>query len=131
MMEFPEDLRYTKAHEWLRRKGPEAVIGITDIAQDALGDVVFVELPAVGTQLTQGQTFGVVESNKTVSDLFAPVSGRVLAVNQVLRDEPERVNKDPYGAGWMIRVAPSRSEEIDSLLDAAAYRAFVASEQKT
>ncbi len=131
MMEFPEDLRYTKAHEWLRRKGPEAVIGITDFAQDALGDVVFVELPAVGTQLTQGQTFGVVESNKTVSDLFAPVSGRVLAVNQVLRDEPERVNKDPYGAGWMIRVAPSRNEEIESLLDAAAYRAFVASEQKT
>jgi glycine cleavage system H protein len=131
MMEFPEDLRYTKAHEWLRGKGTEAIIGITDFAQDALGDVVFVELPAVGTQLTQGQTFGVVESNKTVSDLFAPVSGRVLAVNQVLRDEPERVNEDPYGAGWMIRVAPSRSEEIDSLLDAAAYRAFVASEQKT
>ena len=131
MMEFPEDLRYTKAHEWLRRKGPEAVIGITDFAQDALGDVVFVELPAVGTQLTQGQTFGVVESNKTVSDLFAPVSGRVLEVNQVLRDEPERVNEDPYGAGWMIRVAPSRNEEIESLLDAAAYRAFVASEQKT
>ena len=120
MMEFPEDLRYTKAHEWLRRKGPEAVIGITDFAQDALGDVVFVELPAVDTQLTQGQTFGVVESNKTVSDLFAPVSGRVLEVNQVLRDEP-----------WMIRVAPSRNEEIESLLDAAAYRAFVASEQKT
>ena len=131
MMEFPEDLRYTKEHEWLRTDGTDAVVGITDFAQDALGDVVFVELPAVGAQLTQGQTFGVVESNKTVSDLFAPVSGRVVAVNQVLRDEPELVNQDPYGAGWMIRVAPSRREEIDSLLDATAYRAFVASEQKT
>jgi glycine cleavage system H protein len=109
----------------------DAVVGITDFAQDALGDVVFVELPAVGAQLTQGQTFGVVESNKTVSDLFAPVSGRVLAVNQALRDEPERVNQDPYGAGWMIRVAPGRREELTALLDAVAYQAFVASEQKT
>ena len=131
MMEFPEDVRYTKEHEWLRTDGTDAVVGITDFAQDALGDVVFVELPAAGTQLTRGQTFGVVESNKTVSDLFAPISGRVLAVNQVLRDEPELVNQDPYGAGWMIRVAPGRREEIESLLDAAAYRAFVASEQKT
>ena len=131
MMEFPEDLRYTKEHEWLRTDGTDAVVGITDFAQDALGDVVFVELPAVGTQLTRGQTFGVVESNKTVSDLFAPVSGRVITVNQVLRDEPELVNQDPYGAGWMIRVAPAQREELESLLDAASYRAFVASEQKT
>ena len=128
-MEFPDDLHYTKEHEWLRLEGNDGLIGITDFAQDALGDVVFVELPAVGATLTQGQTFGVVESNKTVSDLFAPVTGRVTAVNHVLREEPERVNRDPYGEGWMIRVAVSKREEVDGLLDAAAYRAFVASEQ--
>jgi len=128
-MEFPEDLRYTKEHEWLRLEGGEGVVGITDFAQDALGDVVFVELPAVGTMVSQGQTFGVVESNKTVSDLFAPVSGRIVAANAVLRDEPERVNSDPYGAGWMIRIALGKREEVDALLDAAAYRAFVASEK--
>jgi glycine cleavage system H protein len=129
-MEFPDDVRYTKEHEWLRLEGNDGVVGITDFAQDALGDVVFVELPTVGASLSQGQTFGVVESNKTVSDLFAPVGGRVTAVNHVLRDEPERVNADPYGAGWMIRIALSRREEVDGLLDAADYRAFVASEQK-
>ena len=129
-MEFPNDVHYTKEHEWLRLEGNDGVIGITDFAQDALGDVVFVELPAIGAQLTQGQTFGVVESNKTVSDLFAPVSGRVLAVNQALRDEPERVNQDPYGGGWMIRINLARPEEVDALLDADAYQAFVANEQK-
>jgi glycine cleavage system H protein len=128
-MEFPEDLRYTKDHEWLRLEKDEAIVGITDFAQDALGDVVFVELPAVGTVLNQGQTFGVVESNKTVSDLFAPVGGRVLAVNPALRDAPEQVNQDPYGAGWMIRLAPAQREELDALLDASAYRALIASEQ--
>lgn len=128
-MEFPDDLHYTKEHEWLRLEGNDGLIGITDFAQDALGDVVFVELPAVGATLTQGQTFGVVESNKTVSDLFAPVTGRVTAVNHVLREEPERVNRDPYGEGWMIRIVVSKREEVDGLLDAAAYRAFVASEQ--
>jgi glycine cleavage system H protein len=128
-MEFPEDVRYTKDHEWLRIQGGEGVIGITDFAQDALGDVVFVELPAVGAVLTQGQTFGVVESNKTVSDLFAPIGGKVLAVNQTLRDRPELVNSDPYGAGWMIRIAITKRDEVDTLLDAAAYRALVATEQ--
>jgi len=128
-MQFPADLRYTKEHEWLRLQGGEAVVGITDFAQDALGDVVFVELPAVGTVLTQGQTFGVVESNKTVSDLFAPVSGKVLAVNQALRDEPEAVNQDPYGAGWMVKIAPASASDAGGLLDAAAYQAFVAAEK--
>jgi glycine cleavage system H protein len=128
-MEFPDDLHYTKEHEWLRLEGNDGLIGITDFAQDALGDVVFVELPAVGATLTQGQTFGVVESNKTVSDLFAPVTGRVTAVNHVLREEPERVNRDPYGEGWMIRIVVSKRDEVDGLLDAAGYRAFVASEQ--
>ena len=128
-MEFPDDLHYTKEHEWLRLEGNDGLIGITDFAQDALGDVVFVELPAVGATLTQGQTFGVVESNKTVSDLFAPVTGRVTAVNHVLREEPERVNRDPYGEGWMIRIVLGKRDEVDGLLDAAGYRAFVASEQ--
>jgi glycine cleavage system H protein len=129
-MEFPDDVRYTKEHEWLRLEGAEAVIGITDFAQDALGDVVFVELPAVGAVLSQGQTFGVVESNKTISDLFAPVGGRVVAVNTDLRDEPQRVNEEPYGSGWMIRIAVAKREEVDTLLDAAGYRAFVASEPR-
>lgn len=129
-MEFPDDVRYTKEHEWIRLEGGEAVIGITAFAQDALGDVVFVELPAVGATLTQGQTFGVVESNKTISDLFAPVGGRVVAINADLRDEPQRVNEDPYGAGWMIRIAVAKREELDALLDAAGYRAFVASEPR-
>ena len=129
-MEFPDDVRYTKEHEWVRLEGAEAVIGITDFAQDALGDVVFVELPAVGATLTQGQTFGVVESNKTVSDLFAPVTGRVLAINTDLREEPQRVNEEPYGSGWMIRIAVAKREELDTLLDAAGYRAFVASEPR-
>src|SRR4051812_1688279 len=118
-MEFPEELHYTKDHEWLRLEKDEGIVGITAFAQDALGDVVFVELPAVGTVLTQGQTFGVVESNKTVSDLFAPVAGRVVAVNQALRDAPELVNQDPYGGGWMIRIAPSRRDDVDTLLDVA------------
>ena len=128
-MNFPETVRYTKEHEWLRLEGEEGVIGITDFAQDSLGDVVFVELPAVGATLTQGQVFGVVESNKTVSDLFAPVSGRVVAVNETLRETPEQVNGDPYGSGWMLRVALTRRDEADGLLDAKAYQALVASEQ--
>src|SRR5262249_34688360 len=119
----------SKEHEWLRLEGADGVVGITDFAQDALGDVVFVELPAVGAELSQGQTFGVVESNKTVSDLFAPVAGRVSAVNQALRDEPELVNQDPDGVGWMIRLQVTRREQADTLLDAAAYRAHVAAEQ--
>ena len=128
-MNVPAELRYTKDHEWVRVEGDVCVVGITDFAQDSLGDVVFVELPAVGATLAQGQAFGVVESNKTVSDLFAPVSGRVVAVNETLREKPEQVNVDPYGSGWMLRIALTRRDEADSLLDAKAYEAFVASEQ--
>jgi glycine cleavage system H protein len=128
-MEFPEGLRYTKDHEWLRIEDGEGIVGITEFAQDALGDVVFVELPAVGAVLAQGQVFGVVESNKTVSDLYAPVGGKVVAVNQELRDAPERVNEDPYGDGWMIRIGLARREEVDGLLDAGRYRASVEAEQ--
>lgn len=128
-MHIPEDLQYTKDHEWIRFEGGRGVVGITDFAQDALGDVVFVELPAVGTSLTRGQTFGVVESNKTVSDLFAPVAGTVVEVNEELRARPELVNQEPYGAGWMIKVEPASAAERTSLLDASAYRAQLEHEQ--
>jgi len=128
-MEFPDNLRYTQEHEWLRLEGNEALVGITDFAQDALGDVVFVELPSIGATFASGQAFGVVESNKTVSDLFAPVAGRVTAVNHVLRDEPELVNNDPYGAGWMIRLVVTDREQVNRLLDAEAYRTFVAQQR--
>lgn len=128
-MEFPEDLRYTKDHEWLRLEGNDGLVGITDFAQDALGDVVFIELPAVGATFDQGQVFGVVESNKTVSDLLAPVNLRVTGVNHVLRDEPELVNGDPYGAGWMIKVSVTQRDQAAGLLDTAAYQALVSREQ--
>ena len=129
-MQIPDDLRYTKDHEWIRVEGATGIVGITDFAQDALGDVVFVELPTVGATLASGQTFGVVESNKTVSDLFAPVAGRVTAVNEALRDQPELVNRDPYGEGWMIRLAVADGAAATGLLDADAYRAHVAQEQR-
>jgi len=128
-MQLPDGLHYTKEHEWLRLEGAEAVVGITDFAQDALGDVVFVELPPPGTVLTAGQTFGVVESNKSVSDLFAPVAGKVVAVNDALKDAPEAVNRDPYGDGWMLRIALSAPDEVAKLLDADQYRTHVQSEQ--
>ena len=126
-MQIPETLRYTKDHEWIRVENGRGTVGITDFAQDALGDVVFVELPAVGTKLTPGQAFGVVGSNKTVSDLFAPVAGEVAEVNDTLRTQPELVNQDPYGAGWMIRLAVATPAGDVDLLDAAGYRAHVES----
>lgn len=128
-MHVPDDLRYTPEHEWIRLDGSEGVVGITDFAQGSLGDVVFVELPRPGSVLRQGEPFGVIESNKTVSDLFAPVSGRVVAANDALRDHPEAVNQDPYGAGWILRIAIDDSAETDQLLDAEEYRALVAREQ--
>jgi glycine cleavage system H protein len=121
---YPQEYRYSKDHEWIRVEGDRGTVGITDFAQDALGDVVFVELPAVGTTLAAGQTFGVVESNKTVSDLFAPVAGEVVEVNDDLKSRPELVNQEPYGAGWMIRIATT-SAAVAALLDAAAYRTHV------
>lgn len=124
-MRVPETLRYTADHEWIRAEGAEGIVGITDFAQDALGDVVFVELPHVGAEVRGGQAFGVVESNKSVSDLFAPLPGRVVAVNERLRQEPELVNKDPYGEGWIIRIALASGADLPSLMDAAAYRAHV------
>lgn len=122
----PTDLRYTKDHEWVRTDGDEATIGITKYAADQLGDIVFVELPATGTTVDQFATFGVVESVKAVSDLFAPVSGEVTAANGELTGSPEVVNGDPYGAGWMLRVRVSDASQLDELLDAAAYDELIA-----
>jgi glycine cleavage system H protein len=124
-MEIPEDLRYTREHEWARTKGTRIVVGITDFAQDQLGDVVYVELPDVGDPVKKGESFGVVESTKAVSELFAPISGKVVEVNNPLSDAPEAINEDPYEEGWMIAIEPSDPKELDALLDAKAYRAFV------
>ena len=122
----PGDLRYTKDHEWIRVEGDEAVVGITQFAADQLGDIVFVELPDAGRTLDQHATFGVVESVKAVSDLFAPVAGDVTATNGDLAGTPEAVNSDPYGAGWMVRVRLSDPAQVEGLLDAAAYEQLTA-----
>jgi glycine cleavage system H protein len=122
----PTDRRYTKDHEWVRLDGDTATVGITQYAAEQLGDVVFVELPDVGRALTRHATFGVVESVKAVSDLYAPVAGEVRATNGELGKAPELVNQDPYEAGWMIRVAVADSSELDGLLDAAAYEQLIA-----
>lgn len=121
-MDVPDGLRYTDDHEWLRVEGDAGVVGITGYAADQLGDVVFVELPAVGARFERGRTFGVVESVKAVSDLFAPVAGEVLEVNPALADQPELVNAEPYGAGWMVRLRLSDPAQADALKDAVAYR---------
>jgi glycine cleavage system H protein len=123
---IPADLRYTKEHEWVRVDGDIATVGITGHAADQLGDIVFVELPAPGRVLEQFATFGVVESVKAVSDLFAPVGGEVVEVNGALASTPEVVNSDPYGAGWMLRVRLADAAQVDGLLDPAAYEALVA-----
>jgi glycine cleavage system H protein len=122
----PTDLRYTKDHEWVRVDGDEATVGITEYAAGQLGDIVFVELPDAGRSLEQFATFGVVESVKAVSDLFAPVSGEVVTTNEALAGSPELVNADPHGGGWMIRIKLAKPEEVDELLDAAAYDELIA-----
>jgi glycine cleavage system H protein len=123
---YPDDLRYSKDHEWVRVEGSRATIGITNFAADELGDIVFVELPEVGAQLTQFASFGVVESVKAVSDLYAPVSGEVAEVNHALREKPELMNADPFGEGWIVRVELKAAEEVEQLMDAAAYQAQTA-----
>jgi len=125
-MEFPEDLRYTKEHEWVREEGEGRVrVGITDYAQDALGDVVYVDVPEVGTEVTANQAFSEVESTKSVSDVFAPVSGTVLERNALLEERPELVNEQPYGDGWIVVLQVSEASELEALMDAEAYRALV------
>lgn len=128
MSNLPENLKYSKEHEWVRVDGNRAYIGITDFAQDELGDIVFVELPEVGAALTVNETFGTVESVKTVSDLFAPVSGKVVKVNQGLEDEPEKVNTSPYDEGWMLVVELSDADQLSGLLDSAQYQAHIEDE---
>ncbi|RJO65811.1 MAG: glycine cleavage system protein GcvH [Myxococcales bacterium] len=125
-MSFPEDLRYTKDHEWVRLEGRTATFGITDHAQEQLGDIVYLELPEEGDEVKQGETFGVVESTKAVSDLYAPMSGRVAEVNEPLVDTPETINTDPYGDGWLVRIEVSKPSEIERLMDAEEYAKFVA-----
>jgi glycine cleavage system H protein len=123
-MNIPSELRYSTDHEWVRVDGDTVTIGITEYAQDALGDVVFVEMPEPGAAVTAGATFSEVESTKSVSDIYAPVSGSISAVNEVLDSQPELLNSDPYGEGWICRITMTDATELDTLMDAEAYRAL-------
>ena len=124
-MNVPAELKYTKEHEWIRVEGEEAVVGITDYAQSQLGYIVFVECETVGDALEAGETFGTIEAVKTVSDLYLPVAGEVLEFNEELEGEPELVNKDPYGKGWIVKIKISDETELDGLLNADAYKAII------
>ena len=130
MANVPEDLHYSKDHEWVRVDGDQAIIGITDYAQNSLGDVVYVELPKADDQFAANEAFGSVESVKAVSEVFTPVAGVVVKINEALADEPETVNSDPYGDGWMIRLKMSHPGEVDSLLTAAEYEDFTKAESE-
>ena len=125
MSDIPEDLRYTEEHEWVRLEGDEVVVGITDHAQDALTGIVYVELPEVGTSVSAGDAFGSVESVKSVSEIFAPLSGELSAVNNALEDAPELINDDPYETGWIVRMRLEDNGVLDDLLDAAGYRTLL------
>ena len=129
MANIPEDLHYSKDHEWIRVEGDVGTVGITDHAQDALGDVVFVELPRVGDRCEAHESFGNVESVKAVSELYSPVSGEVTEVNESLQDEPEKVNSDPYGAGWMIKLRLNDRGDVDKLMNAAEYEDYTKAEE--
>ncbi len=124
-MNIPTDLKYTKDHEWVRLEGDVAVVGITDFAQGELGDIVYVEVETLDETLAQDEVFGTVEAVKTVSDLFLPLSGEIIAFNEALEDEPETVNTDPYGEGWMIKIKISDPIEVENLLDAVGYEAII------
>ncbi len=124
-MDFPTNVKYTNEHEWIRLEGEEAYVGITDYAQTQLGDIVFVDVPTEGETLEKGETFGSIEVVKTVSDLFLPVGGEILEVNPALEENPELVNKDPYGEGWIIRIKPTDVSEAEELLDAEAYKKLI------
>ncbi|MFN8309491.1 MAG: glycine cleavage system protein GcvH [Chitinophagales bacterium] len=124
-MNFPDDLKYSKEHEWVRVEGDHAIIGITDFAQKELGDIVYVDINTIGDSISKDQVFGTVEAVKTVSDLFMPVSGKVLEMNKGLDSQPEAVNSDPYGAGWIIKIEVSNKSELDQLMDSAAYKKHI------
>ena len=130
MANVPEDLHYSKDHEWVRVEGEEAIIGITDYAQNSLGDVVYVELPKPVDELEENEPFGSVESVKAVSEVFTPIAGAVVRINESLADEPEKVNSDPYGDGWMVRLRMSNPGDVDSLLSAAEYEDFTKAESE-
>ncbi|SEL49728.1 glycine cleavage system protein GcvH [Parapedobacter koreensis] len=125
-MTFPTDLKYTKDHEWIRVEGEEAVVGITDFAQRELGDIVFIDINTIGDEVAQNDVFGTVEAVKTVSDLFMPVTGTVLSVNEQIDNSPELVNQDPYGAGWLVRIKLNDPADVEGLLSATDYEAQVA-----
>ncbi len=127
---YPTDYRYTKEHEWIRVERGMGTVGITDYAQHELGDVVFVELPKVGARLKAGQSFGTVESVKAVSEIYSPMSGEVAETNSSLANEPEKINQDPHGAAWLIKIKLSNPKELDALMDAPAYQAYIAEKQK-
>ncbi|ABF90620.1 glycine cleavage system H protein [Myxococcus xanthus DK 1622] len=122
---IPGDLKYTREHEWARVQGTSVVVGVTQHAQESLGDVVYVELPKVGSTVTEGKQFGVIESTKAVSELYSPLTGKVVKVNDGLSDNPSTVNTDPYGAGWIVEIEPSDPKQVDGLMDAAAYTALL------
>jgi glycine cleavage system H protein len=124
-MNFPEDLKYTSEHEWIRLDGRFGWIGITDYAQSELGDVVYVEVPAAGTKVEEGKSFGTIEAVKAVSDLFAPVAGEIIEVNQEVKDHPELVNKDPYGTGWMVKITVADPAQLTHLLDVRSYKSLI------
>ena len=124
-MEFPSNVKYTKEHEWIRIEGDIAYVGITDYAQEQLGDIVFVDIPTEGETLEKEEVFGTIEVVKTISDLFLPVSGEILEQNEALADNPELVNQDPYGEGWLIKIKPNDVNDVNDLLDADAYKALV------
>jgi glycine cleavage system H protein len=124
-MEFPNNLKYTTDHEWIRVEDRIGWVGITDYAQSELGDIVYIEIPALGTKIEQGKSFGTIEAVKAVSDLLAPVSGEIKEINTDLKDHPEVVNKDPYGAGWMVKVSITDSDQLNTLLDAQAYKSLI------
>jgi glycine cleavage system H protein len=128
-VEFPEDLRYTKEHEWARTEGARVRVGITDFAQDALGDVVYIDLPEVGATVEAAQPLGEVESTKSVSDVFSPVSGTIAERNPLIEEHPELVNQQPYGDGWLVVIEPTDAAELETLMDATAYRAFAHPEE--
>jgi len=129
-MEFPEDLKYSREHEWVLVEEDVATVGITDFAQEQLGDVVFVELPAVGDKVNKDEAFGVVESVKAVSDVYAPVSGTVLEINDDLPESPEMINEDPYGDGWVVKISMNDPSDLDDLMDPEAYEQYVEEQQE-
>ena len=127
---YPANYRYTKDHEWVKVEGSTAILGITDYAQQELGDVVFVELPKVGAQIKTGQSFGTVESVKAVSEIYAPLSGEITEINSELLDSPEKINQDPHGSAWLVKVRIAGPKEADGLMDATAYQGYIAAQTK-